>query len=215
MIWGSLLVLKLGGYGSPCLTTFFGLEPLVLLTPRLLLRPYEPGDAAAFYQLLDQNRPRLETSFPDRLRAVPTLAHAGAQLAAFAHDWRTGRFYVFGIWHRDSQTYLGDICLMPQRGGQAEIGYYLTREAEGQGYAREALAVVVHFGFGQVRAARLLIRCFADNLRGQAVAQALGFEPSVVPAELPLWPWLRLGSRRSAVAPELEILHFVRHAPQG
>lgn len=190
-----------------------GLEPLVLLTPRLLLRPYEPGDAPAFFQLLDQNRPRLETSFPDRLRAVPTLASAAAQLAAFAHDWRTGRFYVFGIWHRDSRTYLGDICLMPQRSGQAEIGYYLTQEAEGQGYAREALAAVVRFGFGQVQAGRLLIRCFADNLRGQAVAQALGFELGEVPAEPTFWPWLRLGTRRPAATSESEILHFMRSAP--
>lgn len=191
-----------------------GLESLVLLTPRLLLRPYEPGDATAFFQLLDQNRSRLETSFPDRLRAVPTLAHAAAQLAAFAHDWRSGRFYVFGIWHRDNRAYLGDICLMPQRGGQAEIGYYLTHEAEGQGYAREALAAVVRFGFGQVRAARLLIRCFADNLRGQAVARALGFEPGTLPTEPAFWPWLRLGTRRPATT-EPEILHFVRPAPHG
>jgi ribosomal-protein-alanine N-acetyltransferase len=139
---------------------------MVLETTRLLLRPYEPADAAAFFILLDQSRERLKASFPDRLRAVPTLEAAPAQLAAFADDWRTGRFYVLGIWLRESLDYLGDICLMPQRRGQAEIGYYLAAGAEGHGYAREALAAMCRFGFGRpVEAQRLLIRCFADNMR--------------------------------------------------
>lgn len=189
---------------------FARLDPLVLLTPRLLLRPYEAADAPHFFALLDQSRLRLATSFPDRLRAVPTPAHAPGQLTAFAHDWRTGRFYVFGIWHRDSRAYLGDICLMPQLAGQAEIGYYLAQEAEGQGYAREALGAVTTFGFEQVKATRLLIRCFADNLRGQAVAQALGFRAELLqPA---FWPRLRLGLRR-VLTREPDILYLLRYAP--
>ena len=50
----------------------------VLETTRLLLRPYAPADAEAFYALLHRSRERLRYSFPDRLRAVPTLAAAPA-----------------------------------------------------------------------------------------------------------------------------------------
>jgi ribosomal-protein-alanine N-acetyltransferase len=186
----------------------------VLETARLLLRPYEPTDAQAFFTLLDQNRERLKHSFPDRLRAVPTLAAAPAQLAAFADDWRTGRFYVFGIWLRETQAYIGDICLMPQRHGQAEIGYYLAAEAQGHGYAREALAAMCRFGFGRtVEAQRLLIRCFANNERAQAVARALGFTPQG--PEKPDQPaWLRLSFWDSR-PPQPPILHFVRHWAAG
>ncbi|RZK12543.1 MAG: N-acetyltransferase [Hymenobacter sp.] len=173
------------------MATASGLKPQVLETARLCLRPYEAGDAAAFFTVLNQSRVRLQLSFPDRLRAVPSLAEAPAQLAAFAHDWRTGRFYVFGIWHRESQAYLGDICLMPQHEGQAEIGYYLAQEAEGQGYAREALKAIVQFGFEQVRAERLLIRCFADNMRAQQVAQALGFQLKSQEPGTSGRPWFR------------------------
>ena len=180
---------------------------LVLETVRLYLRPYEASDAAAFFTVLDQSRTRLELSFPDRLRAVPSLAAAAGQLATFAQDWRTGRFYVFGIWHRESQAYLGDICLMPQCEGQAEIGYYLAEGAEGQGYAREALGAIVQFGFEQVRAARLLIRCFADNARAQQVALAHGFR--LLTQEEPARPWFRFSFWDSPPqAPT--ILHFVR-----
>ena len=146
-----------------------------LLTARLLLRPYEPADAEAFFSLLHQNRTRLHVSFPDRLESVSTPAEAPAALATFAADWLRGRFYVLGIWLRATGTYVGDICLMPQPSGQAEIGYYLAQDAEGQGYAREALAAVSALGFETVGARQLLIRCFADNDRGQAVALGAGF----------------------------------------
>jgi len=183
------------------------LPRLPLETIRLQLRPYQAGDATAFFTVLDQSRARLQLSFPDRLRAVPTLAAVPAQLASFAHDWATGRFYVFGIWHRESQAYLGDICIMPQRGDQAEIGYYLAESAEGQGYAREALASIIQFGFEQVRAERLLIRCFADNVRAQQVAQAHGFR--LLTKEEPERPWFRF-SFWDSEPQKPAILHFMR-----
>ena len=157
-----------------------------LLTSRLCLRPYEPADAGAFFKLLDEERTRFQASFPDRLQAVRAPADAHAALRDFADDWRTGRFYVFGIWHQATTAYLGDICLMPQNRGQAEIGYYLAAAAEGYGYAREALAAVIDFGYGTVGSQRLLIRCFQGNARGQAVARAVGFQPEP-PPKRPLW----------------------------
>ena len=159
-----------------------------LLTARLLLRPYEPADAAAFFALLDRSRTALSASFPDRVVAVRTPAEAEAQLRHFAHDWQTSRFYVWGLWHAATAAYLGDICLMPQGGRQAEIGYYLAAEAQGQGYAREALAAVCTFGFEAVQARQLLVRCFADNAAGQAVAVAAGFRPEAAGGR---FSWLR------------------------
>lgn len=209
--FGKLAILT--AFGPKLLINLFitvpasSLPALVLETPRLRLRPYEAADAAVFFAVLDQSRARLQLSFPDRLRAVPTLAAAAGQLGLFAQDWRTGRFYVFGIWHRESQAYLGDICIMPQRGDQAEIGYYLAQVAEGQGYAREALGAIVQFGFEQVRATRLLIRCFADNERAQQVAQAHGFQ--LLTMEEPERPWFRF-SFWDSEPPKPAILHFVR-----
>ncbi|OGX81777.1 GNAT family N-acetyltransferase [Hymenobacter glacialis] len=162
------------------------LPRIPLLTFRLCLRPYELADAPAFFELIDGDRARFRTSFPDRLLAVSTLRDATRALQAFADDWESGRFYVFGMWHRLSAAYLGDICLMPQTKGQAEIGYYLAAAAEGQGFAREALAAVVGFGFGAVGSQRLLIRCYADNERGQAVARSAGFQ-SEAPPKRTVW----------------------------
>ncbi|WP_165768265.1 GNAT family N-acetyltransferase [Hymenobacter amundsenii] len=159
------------------------------LTPRLLLRPYQPPDAPAFFQLLHTDQARLRPSFPARVATTPTLAAASRLLTQFHHDWHLGRLYVLGIWHGQSGEYLGDISLKPNWAAPItlEIGYYLATAAEGQGYAREALAAAVAFGSEELRAERLLIRCLADNPRSSAVAEAVGFEP-LPPRPR---PWLR------------------------
>lgn len=176
-----------------------------ILTARLLLRPYLTTDAPAFFALLDAHRERLKPSFPDRVSSARTLADARGILAGFNEDWRSGRFYVFGIWEQGSGAYLGDICLMPQRQDSAEIGYYLAPEAEGQGYAREALAAIVDFGFTQVKARRLLIRCYDDNPRAHAVAEAVGFRLEATTDRPRSW-W-------GASSPA--ILHFARLRENG
>lgn len=144
-------------------------------TARLLLRPYEPADAPAFGDLLRRNQQRLQESFPDRVRAALTPASALNTVNGFISDWRTGRFYVMGIWLRQTGQYIGDICLLPRPPISGEIGYYLAAEAEGQGYAREALEAMTMFGFKQLDLPSLSIRCFASNARAQAVARAIGF----------------------------------------
>ena len=147
----------------------------VVQTPRLRLRPYAPADAPDFFRLLNTHRARLRQSFPDRTNTIYNLAAAVRAVAGFARDWASGRFYVFGIWEQAGGAYLGDICLMPKPGQAGEIGYYLAPEAEGQGYAREALAGIVGFGFATIGCRRLFVRCYEDNPRAHAVAEAIGF----------------------------------------
>jgi RimJ/RimL family protein N-acetyltransferase len=162
---------------------------LPLLTSRLVLRPYEAADEAVFFALLDANRARLEEAFPARLAAVQTQPDAGHLLASFAQDWLTKRMFVLGIWKSIGGEYVGDISLKPtwKREMTAEIGYYLALEAQGQGYAREALAAAVQLGFSSlIQADRLLIRCRVDNPRSCAVAVAAGFRQ--VTTRPRLWP---------------------------
>jgi ribosomal-protein-alanine N-acetyltransferase len=173
-----------------------------LLTVRLLLRPYEACDAHEFFAVLTSERARLQASFPDRLRTIGSLAEALQALSGFTDDWASGRFYVFGIWHRHTAAYLGDICLLPHPPASGEIGYYLTAAAEGQGYAREALEAIAIFGLQTLGAQKLLIRCFADNVRAQAVARAIGFQEEVPPKQ-PFW------LRHLDVAPDPNIRRFV------
>ncbi|GAB3836416.1 GNAT family N-acetyltransferase [Hymenobacter jeollabukensis] len=154
------------------------LAPTPLRTARLLLRPYLLTDASAFFALLDAEAARLQPAFPRRVAAVRTYADAEQQLRLFTEQWRQRRLLVWGIWQLGTGQYLGDISLQPDspRIRTGEIGYYLAAAAEGQGYAREALAAVVDFAFAMLHARQLTLRCRPDNQRSQATAEALGFQ---------------------------------------
>jgi RimJ/RimL family protein N-acetyltransferase len=110
-------------------------------------------------------------------------------IGLFHQEWQARRLFVFGIWHTTTGEYLGDISLKPtwNQSTTAELGYYLAVTAQGHGYAREALAAAVEFGFGSaINASRLDIRCHADNRRSHAVASYAGFRP--LPVRPRLWP---------------------------
>lgn len=153
------------------------LPPAPLRTARLLLRPYLPADAPAFFALLDAEAARLETAFPRRVAGARTLADAQRTIRTFAGQWSQSRLLVWGIWQQSSGQYLGDISLQPDtpRIRVGEIGYYLAARAEGQGYAREALEAVVRFAFDRLDTHLLTLRCHPDNARSQATAEAQGF----------------------------------------
>ncbi|AYA38530.1 N-acetyltransferase [Hymenobacter oligotrophus] len=153
------------------------LTPASLRTERLLLRPYQPTDAAVFYALLNAERRRLEPAFPRRVASVRTLADAERTLRTFAENWRHRRLLVWGIWNSTATCYLGDISLQPDspRIRAGEIGYYLAAAAEGFGYAREALRAVVEYAFEHLDARALTLRCRPSNVRSQATAEAIGF----------------------------------------
>ena len=177
-----------------------------LLTDRLVIRPYEPTDADVFFHLIQTNRERLQTAFPARTAAVRSLEDARRVILLFQQDWQARRLFVFGIWQATTGQYLGDISLKPtwNHSVTAELGYYLAASAQGHGYAREALAAAVQFGFGAaINASRLDIRCYADNHRSHAVASYVGFQP--VPTRPRLWPLRQT---------EPEIRHFTFPRPE-
>ncbi|WP_400193563.1 GNAT family N-acetyltransferase [Hymenobacter sp. B81] len=160
-----------------------------LATPRLLLRPYGPADAPAFFALLDAERPRLQPAFPRRIAAVQTLTDAQQTLQGYAASWRQRRLLVWGIWAAQTQQYLGDISLQPDtpRAQTAEVGYYLAAAAEGRGYAREALRHLADYAFQQLGTQKLILRCRTENARSQRTAEAAGFQRLAQQVEPGVW----------------------------
>ncbi|WP_420631272.1 GNAT family N-acetyltransferase [Candidatus Leptofilum sp.] len=56
-----------------------------------------------------------------------------------------------------------------------EIGYWVHTKHTGKGYVTEAVNGICQFAFTHLQAARLLIRCDAQNERSVAVARRCGF----------------------------------------
>jgi RimJ/RimL family protein N-acetyltransferase len=141
---------------------------------RLVLQPVEPRLADGIWEAtrvsLDELRPWLSWA----ATASPEQTRTFAQEAA--RDWEAGTGYNFAVLV-DGEV-AGTIGLhTPMAGRQiGEIGYWLRADRTGRGYATEAGAAIVTFGFETVRLARLELRAGVENRPSQRVAERLGFQ---------------------------------------
>ncbi|MGV3538525.1 MAG: GNAT family N-acetyltransferase [Rufibacter sp.] len=148
-----------------------------LSTARLWLRAYSPEMALPFWKLIQENRERLLVDFPDRTAAVQTLEDAAHRIRIMGYQRKAGDLYSLGIFRKDNEEYIGDITLRRLARGKlySEVGYYLSAEAEGQGFATEALRAVVKYAFQVLRMEYVNLRCATENQKSQGVAQRCGF----------------------------------------
>jgi [ribosomal protein S5]-alanine N-acetyltransferase len=70
---------------------------------------------------------------------------------------------------------IGFVWLGLARPGTAELGYAVRKAAWGHGYATEAAALMLNFGYDALGLHRIQAACGPDNLASQRVLVKLGF----------------------------------------
>src|SRR5262249_39131367 len=87
-----------------------------------------------------------------------------------------GRGLTAAIARRDAPGLLiGSVSLRRhQRDRRAELGYWLTADAWGQGIATEAAGALVDFGFADLGLARIYAQVLTDNTASRRVLEKLG-----------------------------------------
>lgn len=150
------------------------LTPPTLQTARLRLRPFAPADAEAIYQL--QSNPRVlrywdSPPWTDRSRADRFLATCKQM-----EEEGTGtRLALEGAPARD---FLGWCCLVGWNPDfrSASLGYCLQERAWGQGFAVEASAALLDWGFAALDLNRVQAETDTRNLASARVLEKLGFQ---------------------------------------
>lgn len=133
---------------------------------RLTLRPRVPGDADALFPTMGN---------PDMMRwwSRAPFDHLDDLRAYFANDdqsnWRAWAIIRTGEDHA-----IGFVAAGQKREGVSEIGYLLAQGAQGQGYAREAVTMVIDQLFAEGQR-RLFADTDPDNQPSIALLTALGF----------------------------------------
>lgn len=141
-----------------------------LATGRLRLRPLRPEDAAPFHAAVT----RLEVArMLQRFSTDWTLAEAEAFLPGCA--FQGGPNFRLAIAAPDG-AFLGSIGVSDRDGPEAlYVMYFLTHDAAGQGYAREALSAFAAALFARFPATALRATVFTDNPASARVLTACGF----------------------------------------
>ncbi|MFB7456726.1 MULTISPECIES: GNAT family N-acetyltransferase [unclassified Streptomyces] len=150
------------------------MEPVTLTTDRLLLRTLLPGDSDAVYAAAQD---------PDIQRWLSQLPspYLPEHARSFTEDmvpvgWANGSMFTFGLFLAGpSGDLVGTLGMTMRSLGEAEIGYWATKEHRGNGYVTEASLAVARWAFTQLAVDRLEWRAEVGNHASRAVAERVGF----------------------------------------
>lgn len=144
-----------------------------LTTRRLRLRTLVEADAASVVALADD--PAVSEFLLHMPSPYPPEA-ATAWIAASIDDWQSGGSPTWAIARRrDATAMIGAAGLRwSPRHHRAELGYWLGRRHWGHGYAREAAAAVIGFGFEVLGVHRVFAQHLDGNDRSAALLRAVG-----------------------------------------
>jgi RimJ/RimL family protein N-acetyltransferase len=151
-----------------------------IATSRLLLRPITAADAD---DLLEYR------SIPEVCRYVPFLPMDRAAIAQkLADAWaRTeitdeGQGVVLGVEVAETGRLVGDVNLFlhSQKHRSAEVGWVLSPQHSGRGYATEAAHAVLHLAFDELKVHRVTARVDARNHPSIRLCQRLGMRQEAI-----------------------------------
>lgn len=155
--------------------------PMPITTPRLILRPPQPGDGAAIHEAKIETRTELlrwmewakKDETVDDNEAMVRKAHASfilrEDMMLFGFHRDTGELIVSTGLHRFNWSI-----------GKFEIGYWVRKKFHNQGYATEAANSLTRFAFGALNARRVQIFHADGNDASGSVIQKLGFEKECI-----------------------------------
>lgn len=143
-----------------------------LRTDRLLLRRWRDSDLAPWAEL------NADPEVREHLGELLTPEQSAASVARFEKGFEERGYGWFAVEVADTGRFIGFAGLDPVDEGFAftgvEIGWRLSRQAWGHGYATEAALAVLDFGFRTLALPEILAVTTATNVRSQAVMRRIG-----------------------------------------
>jgi RimJ/RimL family protein N-acetyltransferase len=160
------------------------LPKIVLSTEPLIdgptaLRPWRESDIDAIVAACQDPEIVRWTSVPEQYGEVDARLYL-LQRHESTHAGATAPFAI--VSSEDLDQLLGSISLLRPawEHARAEVGYWLAREARGQGHATRALRLIAAFGFESLGLERIELLAASGNPGSQRVAERGGFTREAV-----------------------------------
>ena len=147
-----------------------------IVTPRLVLRCWDPRDAPLLKDAIDSSLDHLLPWMPWARHEPQTLAQKVELLREFRGQFDLGADSIYGIFDAGVERVLGGTGLHPRIGtGGLEIGYWIRADAAGRGIATESTAALTRVAFELAGVERVEIHCAAENLASAAIPRKLAY----------------------------------------
>jgi RimJ/RimL family protein N-acetyltransferase len=153
-----------------------GRAPARIVTRRLVLRSYEPGDASAVKDAVDASLTHLRAFMDWAWLAPEPLETIADRLSRFRDSFERGEDFVYGAFSADEAEYIGGAGLHRRVGpGALEIGYWIRASRLRRGLATEATAALTQVAFERCGVERVEIRVDPANVASLGVPHKLGY----------------------------------------
>lgn len=150
---------------------------------RLILRPPQPTDFAAWSQVRDQSRAFLtpwEPTWPENALSRATF---NRRLKRHADDWQRDTAYAFFLvvpagGDQEANLVVGGLNISNVRRGVAQsgtLGYWVGEPFAGRGYMSEAVGIALRFCFEALQFHRVEAACLPGNAASRRVLERNGF----------------------------------------
>ena len=148
------------------------LMALPILTERLVMRAYEPGDLEQLHAVLYS-----DVSAMALLGGPRDIAGTRAALERSMTQQDLGGFSFWPVFERESGLLVGEAGLFPLTpdGQDIALGYAFGARYWGRGYATEAASAVLAEAFGPLGLDRVVAITREANVRSRRVLAKLGF----------------------------------------
>jgi RimJ/RimL family protein N-acetyltransferase len=150
--------------------------PETIETERLILRAPRPGDGRAANEAILETWDELHRSMP-WAREPPTPEQSEERIRELRAKLMARTALPLFMWLRDSGAFLGscDLHNIDWSVPRFELGYWVRRTHQRQGYVSEAVLALTRFAFDVLEAERVEIQCSHRNTGSQRVAERCGF----------------------------------------
>ena len=147
-----------------------------IVSPRLVIRCWQPKDAPLLKKAIDQSREHLKPWMPWAHDKPESVVKYAERLRKWRGMFDFGQDFVFGIFDRKETVVLGGTGLHTRVGDDArEIGYWIHKDHIGAGLATETVSALLKVAFEIESIHRVEIHCDPNNKRSSAVPKKLGF----------------------------------------
>lgn len=170
-----------------------------IVTPRLVIRCWDPRDAVLLKEAVDSSIEHLRTFLPWAEREPTDLNTKIALLRSFRGKFDLGQDFTYGIFSADETRVIGGTGLHTRPSSDArEIGYWIRAGETQKGYASETAAALTRVAFEVDGVSRVEIHMDVANEASRAVPRRLGYtrfgmlrrsipRPSGDPSDRELW----------------------------
>lgn len=151
--------------------------PTHIEAKRIYLRCYEAGDGPWFYTMSQRNRDHLERYEAENfVRFIKSEQDAEVTVRELAAEWQARNSFFLGVFDRETDGFVAQIYIGPVSWDvpEFEIGFFVDKSHEGQGYVTEAAKAALGFIFEHLSAHRVRLECDDTNIRSRRVAERCG-----------------------------------------